>query len=52
MNGSVDDPGVNYRAVLHLFNIAAERSSHADMRISVSMMEIYMEKLRDLMVPD
>lgn len=53
MNGSTYDRGVNYRALESLFSIAAERKkSETDVRIVVSMLEIYNENLRDLILPD
>jgi Kinesin motor domain/Starch binding domain/PLAT/LH2 domain len=48
MNGTGTDPGVNYRALTDLFTQAGERSDHSEFEISVSMMEIYNEVLRDL----
>ncbi|KAI0562719.1 Kinesin [Gracilaria domingensis] len=52
MNGPTEDRGVNFRALMELFQIANERSEHSDIRISVSMLEIYNETLRDLILPD
>ncbi|PXF46250.1 Kinesin-like protein KIN-14R [Gracilariopsis chorda] len=52
MNGPSEDRGVNFRALMDLFDIAGERSEHSEIRISVSMLEIYNESLRDLIPPD
>eukprot|EP00737_Agarophyton_chilense_P001958 gb/GEZJ01002213.1/.p1 GENE.gb/GEZJ01002213.1/~~gb/GEZJ01002213.1/.p1 ORF type:complete len:1391 (-),score=212.35 gb/GEZJ01002213.1/:830-4864(-) len=52
MNGPPEDRGVNFRALMELFQIAKERSEHSDIRISVSMLEIYNENLRDLILLD
>lgn len=51
MNGPSDDRGVNFRALVDLFDIANERSEHSSVEICVSMLEIYNETLRDLIRP-
>lgn len=48
MNGPTSDPGVNFRALTDLFSHIEERSSHSTFEVSVSMLEIYNENLRDL----
>eukprot|EP00177_Eucheuma_denticulatum_P001006 GFKZ01001832.1.p1 GENE.GFKZ01001832.1~~GFKZ01001832.1.p1 ORF type:complete len:1380 (-),score=213.01 GFKZ01001832.1:655-4794(-) len=52
MNGPEDDRGVNYRALVDLFEIAEQRSDFQKVNISVSMLEIYNENLRDLIRED
>lgn len=52
MNGPEDDRGVNYRALVDLFDIAAQRSEFQEVLISVSMLEIYNENLKDLIRED
>lgn len=51
MNGTDFDRGVNYRALQNLFEIADQRREHCDVSVSVSMLEIYNETLRDLISP-
>lgn len=51
MNGTESDRGVNYRALQNLFEIADQRREHCDVSVSVSMLEIYNESLRDLISP-
>lgn len=51
MDGSLDDRGVNYRALLDLFDMAEERTHHSSVVFSVSLLEIYNEGLRDLILP-
>ncbi|CDF35474.1 Kinesin [Chondrus crispus] len=48
MSGPEEDRGVNYRALVDLFDIANQRSEFQEVNISVSMVEIYNENLRDL----
>lgn len=52
MNGTDEDRGVNYRALQNLFDITDERQAHFTVRISLSMLEIYNENLRDLILPE
>lgn len=52
MNGPEDDRGVNYRALVDLFEIAEQRRDFQKVDISVSMLEIYNENLRDLIRED
>lgn len=52
MNGTELDRGVNYRALQNLFETADQRKEHGcDVSVSVSMLEIYNETLRDLISP-
>lgn len=44
--------GVNYRALGDLFQISEQRRDTIDYEISVQMMEIYNEQVRDLLVTD
>ncbi|XP_072135458.1 kinesin-like protein KIFC3 isoform X5 [Mobula birostris] len=52
MEGLPEDPGINQRALQHLFGEVAERSADWDLTITVSMAEIYNETLRDLLGSD
>lgn len=52
MNGTTDNPGVNFRALQDLFRLKAERKDAFDVSITVSMMEIYNESLKDLLRED
>ncbi|XP_069386121.1 kinesin-like protein KIFC3 isoform X3 [Paralichthys olivaceus] len=49
MEGVVDDPGINQRALRLLFSEVTEKAPDWDYKISVSMVEIYNESLRDLL---
>ncbi|CAI2342334.1 unnamed protein product [Caenorhabditis sp. 36 PRJEB53466] len=49
MEGPVELPGINQRAIMQLFETAKERNGDVKYRIKVSMMEIYNEKIRDLL---
>ncbi|CAI5442871.1 unnamed protein product [Caenorhabditis angaria] len=49
MEGPLDAPGINQRAIMQLFETAKDRSNDISYNIKVSMMEIYNEKIRDLL---
>uniref|UniRef100_A0AAF5PWF4 Kinesin-like protein n=3 Tax=Wuchereria bancrofti TaxID=6293 RepID=A0AAF5PWF4_WUCBA len=49
MEGLPNDPGIYQRSLIHLFRIANERLNDIDYTISISMLEIYNEKIRDLL---
>ncbi|TKS65311.1 Kinesin-like protein KIFC3 [Collichthys lucidus] len=49
MEGVVDDPGINQRALRLLFSEVTEKAPDWDYTITVSMVEIYNETLRDLL---
>ncbi|GMY12069.1 kinesin-like protein KIN-14R [Fagus crenata] len=49
MEGIEQNRGVNYRTLEHLFNIAEERSETFTYNISVSVLEVYNEQIRDLL---
>ncbi|KAM9409695.1 kinesin-like protein KIFC3 isoform 2-T2 [Pholidichthys leucotaenia] len=49
MEGIPEDPGINQRALRLLFSEVTEKSADWDYKISVSMVEIYNETLRDLL---
>lgn len=49
---SVEDWGVNYRALNDLFNISQSRKSSIAYEIGVQMVEIYNEQVRDLLCSD
>lgn len=50
MEGTPENRGVNYRTLEMLFNLSSERSSIMKYELSVSMLEVYNEKIRDLLV--
>ncbi|XP_050399576.1 kinesin-like protein KIFC3 isoform X2 [Patella vulgata] len=49
MEGPVSDPGINQRALIELFNETRERGTDWEYTISVSVLEIYNENIRDLL---
>ncbi|KAJ4954257.1 hypothetical protein NE237_011040 [Protea cynaroides] len=49
MEGTPENRGVNYRALKELFRISEQRSSTMRYELSVSMLEVYNEKIRDLL---
>lgn len=49
MEGTPDNRGINYRALEELFRSSSERSSMIIYKFSVSMLEVYHEKIRDLL---
>jgi kinesin family member C2/C3 len=49
MEGPGDDRGVNFRALKELFKVRDQRAGDFEYKISVSMLEIYNEKIRDLL---
>lgn len=49
MEGTEDNRGVNYRTLEELFKIARERSETFSYSISVSVLEVYNEQIRDLL---
>ncbi|KAM4593785.1 kinesin-like protein KIFC3 isoform 3-T3 [Odontesthes bonariensis] len=49
MEGVADNPGINQRALRLLFSEVTEKAPDWDYRITVSMVEIYNETLRDLL---
>ncbi|GFQ02950.1 kinesin-4 [Phtheirospermum japonicum] len=50
MEGTPEDRGVNYRTLEEIFRISNERSSIIKYELFVSMLEVYNEKIRDLLV--
>lgn len=52
MEGPREDPGVNTRAIAELFRLAEERGEDYEIIVSASVLEIYNEQLRDLLVRD
>ncbi|XP_009770793.1 kinesin-like protein KIN-14S [Nicotiana sylvestris] len=50
MEGTPENRGVNYRTLEMLFSLSSERSSIMKYELSVSMLEVYNEKIRDLLV--
>ncbi|KAJ0971087.1 hypothetical protein J5N97_019046 [Dioscorea zingiberensis] len=49
MEGTEQNRGVNYRTLEELFKIAAERKESISYSISVSVLEVYNEQIRDLL---
>lgn len=49
MEGTEEKRGVNYRTLEELFKIAKERSENFAYNISVSVLEVYNEQIRDLL---
>ncbi|KAL1833550.1 hypothetical protein ACET3Z_003201 [Daucus carota] len=49
MEGTEDNRGVNYRTLEELFNMADERKETFRYNISVSVLEVYNEQIRDLL---
>ena len=49
MEGTDQNRGVNYRTLEQLFQIAKERSEKFMYNISVSVLEVYNEQIRDLL---
>ncbi|ERN12672.1 kinesin-like protein KIN-14S isoform X1 [Amborella trichopoda] len=50
MEGTPEDRGVNYRTLEELFHISRERKATMKYDLSVSMLEVYNERIRDLLV--
>lgn len=51
MEGTEEARGVNYRTLDELFYIIKEREKQHRYNISVSVLEVYNEQIRDLLVP-
>ncbi|KAF5728089.1 kinesin-related protein 2 [Tripterygium wilfordii] len=51
MEGTEKARGVNFRTLEELFHIMEERQNHYRYGISVSVLEVYNEQIRDLLVP-
>jgi len=51
MEGTKENPGVNMRALNELFRVAQERAADYKFEITVSVLEIYNESIRDLLIP-
>jgi len=49
MEGTERNRGVNYRTLEELFKIAEERKESATYDLSVSVLEVYNEQIRDLL---
>lgn len=52
MEGTKEARGVNYRTLEELFRIIEERNNTFQYEISVSVMEVYNEQIRDLLVSE
>lgn len=51
MEGTKGNRGVNYRTLEELFKIVKERNETFTYDISVSVLEVYNEQIRDLLAP-
>jgi kinesin family protein C2/C3 len=49
MEGTPENRGVNFRTLEELFRVAEERKGQYNYNISVSVLEVYNEKIRDLL---
>lgn len=49
MEGTEQNRGVNYRTLEELFKIAEERNETYSYNLSVSVLEVYNEQIRDLL---
>ncbi|KAI3786788.1 hypothetical protein L1987_40760 [Smallanthus sonchifolius] len=52
MEGTAENWGVNYRTLEELFRVSDERSDIMRYQLFVSMLEVYNEKIKDLLVED
>ncbi|CAA3007315.1 kinesin KIN-14Q [Olea europaea subsp. europaea] len=52
MEGSHDNRGVNYRTLEELFHIVEDRKKTFRYEISVSVLEVYNEQIRDLLISE
>lgn len=52
MEGTNEARGVNFRTLEELFHIMEERKSTFRYEVSVSVLEVYNEQIRDLLVSD
>eukprot|EP00388_Colpodella_angusta_P002776 GDKJ01009701.1.p1 GENE.GDKJ01009701.1~~GDKJ01009701.1.p1 ORF type:complete len:1013 (+),score=244.40 GDKJ01009701.1:257-3040(+) len=50
MSGTKDDPGLNLRALSELFDLKTSRSSDFQINITLAVLEIYNEEIRDLLM--
>jgi len=50
MEGTPENRGVNYRTLEELFRIADQRSRTMRYELFVSMLEVYNERIRDLLI--
>lgn len=48
--GPPDNPGVNTRALSELFRISEKKAEEVTVQIEVSILEIYNEQIRDLLI--
>lgn len=51
MEGTNDNRGVNFRTLEELFRVINERKNQIRYEISVSVLEVYNEQIRDLLLP-
>ena len=51
VEGVTDDRGINYRALSHLFTMSKHRAAEIVDTFHISILEVYNESLRDLLVP-
>ncbi|KAM0064247.1 putative minus-end-directed kinesin ATPase [Helianthus debilis subsp. tardiflorus] len=52
MEGTAENRGVNYRTLEELFRVSNERSDIMRYQLCVSMLEVYNEKIKDLLAED
>ncbi|KAK9070716.1 hypothetical protein SSX86_011118 [Deinandra increscens subsp. villosa] len=52
MEGTAENRGVNYRTLEELFTVSDKRSDIMRFQLYVSMLEVYNEKIKDLLVED
>lgn len=50
MEGTPENRGVNYRTLEELFRVSKDRNGIMRYELFVSMLEVYNEKIRDLLV--
>ena len=50
MEGTTENRGVNYRTLEELFRISDERGGIMRYELFVSMLEVYNEKIQDLLI--
>eukprot|EP00697_Spironema_sp_BW2_P004201 gnl/Spiro4/15693_TR8438_c0_g1_i1.p1 gnl/Spiro4/15693_TR8438_c0_g1~~gnl/Spiro4/15693_TR8438_c0_g1_i1.p1 ORF type:complete len:1031 (+),score=286.05 gnl/Spiro4/15693_TR8438_c0_g1_i1:63-3155(+) len=49
MEGPPEDPGINYRTLQNLFDLSSQRAPDFQYELTMSILEIYNEQIRDLL---